>query len=340
MKQKKSIIFQLGLLVLLGVGACTDNRLDIELTNPEVDLVWNRLERDFTGLATKPSFSTYNDSLISIYGDFYSLYAERVMKFGAVDDPYFEMQVMKFLMHKDIHQLFRMVDSTFHDIDSYKLELEKGFRYYNYYFPTKQIPKVVSMVTAISNNIVVTDSVLGVGLDLYLGDSSQVYEWAGIPEYLRQKSTPEYMASDMMRGWILSEFEPTKKSDELLSQIINYGKGLYVMDAVFPLKEDYLKIGYTKENLQWCKDHEVDIWARLITENQLYSTDINTVRALTGPGPFTTGFTKDSPAQLGYWVGWQIVRKYMDENPEITLEELMQNEDAQGILLKSKYKPR
>jgi hypothetical protein len=262
------------------------------------------------------------------------------MHFGDVTGPNYEQKAMNFLLHKDIHQLFMTVDSTFHDVSVFKEDINTAFNYYAYHFPEKSVPVVVSMVTGIANNIVVTDSVLGVGLDLYLGDSNKLYALAGFPEYVRRKATPEYMVYDMMRGWVLSEFEPKDKKDDVLSQIVNYGKSIYVMDALFPFAEDYLKIGFTNDEIKWCKQSEVTIWAKLIEEQILYSTDVRVIRSLTGPGPFTPGYPKESPAQLGYWVGWQIVRKYMDANPEVTINELMQMEDAQVLLRKSKYKPR
>jgi hypothetical protein len=312
----------------------------VDITGRHVKVNWLRLERDFTGLATKPSFSSYNDSLLKVYGSFYHLYSGRIMNFGNVTAPVFEDRAMRFLLHKDIHQLYRTVDSNFHEIDPIRTKIEKAFTYYNYYYPEKQTPIIVSMVTGISNNVVVTDSVLGVGLDLYLGDSNQIYQLAGIPEYIRKKASPDYMVYDMLRGWVLSEFEPEDKKDDVLSQIINYGKSMYFMDAIFPFAEDHYKIGFTAEEIKWCRENETTIWAKMIEQQQLYSTDAHVIRALTGPGPFSPGFPKESPAQIGYWMGWQIVRKYMNEHPKTTIKELMKIEDAQTLLRQSKYKPR
>jgi hypothetical protein len=312
----------------------------VDVSQSKVEVKWLRLDRDFTGLATKPSFDNYNDSLQKVYGSFYELYASRIMNFGSVKNPRYEQEVMRFLMHKDIHQLFRTVDSTYHDVEKYQTGVSTAFSYYHYYFPDKPIPVIASMVTGISNNIVVTDSVLGVGLDLYLGDSNELYKLAAIPRYISKKATSEYLEYDMLRGWVLSEFEPQKREDELLSQMVNYGKSMYIMDALFPMGEDYYKIGFSADEVKWCQDHEVMIWERLIEEKSFYSTDPRVIRSLTGPGPFTPGFPKESPAQIGFWVGWQIVRKYMEEYPDTSLDDLMKIDDAQTILRKSKYKPR
>lgn len=340
MRHSTKIIFNILLLLMITLSSCDENKFDVELNNDDVEVNWLRLERDFTGLATKPSFKNYNDSLIDVYGGFYELYASRVMNLGDVYSPNYENLVMRFLMHKDIHQLYVTVDESFSNISDIVDQVDNAFTYYNHYFPEKHIPVMVSMVTGLSNNIVVTDSVLGVGLDMYLGDTNKLYQLAQIPEYIRKKSTPEYLPYDMLRGWVLSEFEPKSRKDDLLSQIVGYGIALYTMDALFPFGEDYLKIGFTKEEIEWCTANEKVIWSKMIEDKMLYSSDPNVVRVMTGPGPFTAGFAKESPAQVGYWIGWQIVRQYMDENKDVTIPQLIELEDAQNILRHSKYKPR
>ena len=46
----------------------------------------------------------------------------------------------------------------------------------------------------------------------------------------------------------------------------------------------------------------------------------------------------DSPGQIGRWIGWQIVRSFM-ENNDGTLEQMLKM-DAKEIFEKSKYKPK
>lgn len=322
------------------MSSCDENRLDVDISDQDVSINWLRFEHDITGLATKPNFKEYNDSLITEYGSFYRFYSGRVMNFGDVEALDYERKVMGFLLNRSVHQLFKNVDSAFTSIDPYQSKIETAFSFYQYHFPNKPIPSVVSMVAGLNRNIVVTDSVLAVGLDMYLGDSNEIYQLAQIPGFISKKCTPDYMVYDMMRGWVLSEFEPEDKKDDVLSQIINYGKSIYVMDALFPHAPDHYKIGFMEEEIQWCEENEVTIWSKIIEEQQLYSTDLHVIRALTGPGPFSAGFPRESPAQIGYWVGWQIIRSYMDENPNVTIEELMKIEDAQTLLRHSKYKPR
>jgi uncharacterized protein YjaZ len=126
----------------------------------------------------------------------------------------------------------------------------------------------------------------------------------------------------------------------LLSQIVHEGKIMYALDAMLPKVDDTIKIRYTKKQLQWCKENEFNMWAYIIKEKILYSTDQSNIAKLIDDGPFTAYFNHDfSPARTGYWLGWQIVRTYMKNNPEVTLPQLMAEKSADKILKESGYKP-
>jgi hypothetical protein len=81
------------------------------------------------------------------------------------------------------------------------------------------------------------------------------------------------------------------------------------------------------------------LWGYFAENNRLYESDLSIVRELTTEGPFTAAISKECPPRIAMWVGWQIVRSYMKKNPEVSLESLMRDQDAQKILTKSRYRP-
>jgi hypothetical protein len=112
------------------------------------------------------------------------------------------------------------------------------------------------------------------------------------------------------------------------------------MDLVLPDVDDSLKIAYTSVQIEWCEKNEADIWKYFIDNNLLYSTNkMDFYRKYFSEAPFTSGFPQDSPGRIGVWLGWQMVRTYMQNNTEISLEKLLSQTDAQFILKHSKYKP-
>ena len=81
------------------------------------------------------------------------------------------------------------------------------------------------------------------------------------------------------------------------------------------------------------------MWEYLVEHKMLFETDRMNILKFTGSGPFTRDFTPESPARAAVWLGWRIVEEYMRRNPEITLEDLMRDNDFQKILTLSKYNP-
>lgn len=121
------------------------------------------------------------------------------------------------------------------------------------------------------------------------------------------------------------------------------GKVLYFLDQVLPENiPDSIKIGYTANQYNWCQNFEGNIWSYFLTQELIYQSDLQKIQTYITDGPFTPGLgdQKTSAPKLGFFIGWQIVKKYMKENPDITLQQLIAETDSQKILTKSKYKPK
>ena len=122
--------------------------------------------------------------------------------------------------------------------------------------------------------------------------------------------------------------------------MIYNGKIMYFMDQVLPDVADTTKIGYTTKQLEWCQEFKSKIWGYFLEENLLYESDYQKYQKYLTEAPFTPGLGEknESAPKLAVWTGWQIVREYMEKHPEVTLPQLMANQDAQEILNGSKYK--
>ncbi|MFB1002946.1 MAG: gliding motility lipoprotein GldB, partial [Bacteroidia bacterium] len=111
-------------------------------------------------------------------------------------------------------------------------------------------------------------------------------------------------------------------------------------DLPMPEHHDSLKINYHSGQIEYCEAQEKNMWTYLIEEEVLFSSDKNDYqRNYFNEGPFTAPFGNDSPPRTGAWIGWQIVRKYMNANPEVTIHDLLKDEDHQTIFQKSGYRP-
>ena len=123
--------------------------------------------------------------------------------------------------------------------------------------------------------------------------------------------------------------------------MIYAGKELYLKDLLLPEYTDADKIGYLPEQIKWCQENEGYMWRYFIEDKLLYSSDSKLPNRFINVAPFSKFYLEidnQSPGRVGTWMGWQIVRSFM-ENNEVSLQQLLQM-DAIEIFNKSKYKPK
>ena len=122
--------------------------------------------------------------------------------------------------------------------------------------------------------------------------------------------------------------------------IIDEGKKMYLLDLYLPKTSDVIKMGYSDEKYSWVLQNQAFIWTYFVENSLLFSTDPNLQSRFIEPAPFSKfymDFDRESPGRIGVWLGWQIVRSFM-ENNNVTLQQLLQT-NAEEIFKKSKYKP-
>ncbi len=287
----------------------------------------------------KALFSLNDDSLAEGLNSLKNKY-----HFFLGDNPAAENQLMRMRNYLNDPLLVDLHEKTLEEYSSMpetEKELTRMFRYYKLYFPEKQVPEVYTYISGIDyrNLVQFHDSVLIIALDMYLGSQLDAYKKVNVPNYKSRFYTQDYIqidAANIIGKRFISPRRPEKK---FIDHIIYYGKLLYFKDALLPDVPDNKKIKYTEAQMEWCRENEKNIWTFIVENDLLFSGKYHDFKKLLSPGPFTAEFGKNSAPRTGRWVGWQIVRAYMEENPDQPLNDLMRMKDAQEILSKSKYKP-
>ncbi|TAL57901.1 MAG: gliding motility lipoprotein GldB [Bacteroidetes bacterium] len=327
------------LFACLILSSCETNRLEVDVSDIQVPEVYvSRFDRDFFAL-NAGNISRSLPEMQEKYPGFTDLFVKNILCPRGITDSACIPEIIRFVTDKDMRAAYDDCQKVFPDLNQTEQKLTDVFRHYNYYYPNAKLPHVVAMMSGFNYAIAAADSSFSIGLEMYLGSKARFYEMIQFPNYKRVNMRKEYIVTDLVHAWMAKAFPNTNKSGTLLNEMIYQGKLLYLEDALMPDTHDSIKIGFTKNQLDWCVENENNMWGFLIKNKLLYSNDITMVTKFTGEAPFTTGFVKESPGRTGVWIGWQIVRKYVGSNPSITFEQLMQEIDAQKILSMSKYKP-
>ena len=191
-------------------------------------------------------------------------------------------------------------------------------------------------VSGFNQNVLVGDSLLSISIDKYLGEEYPLYQ-DFFYDFQRRLMTPEHIVPDYLAGWLMSEYPFEGKENVLLDRMIYEGKIKYLIHQAFPELKPEVLMGYTETSYNWCKENESNLWKAIIERKHLYTPDLMTTNKYFDNVP-SIFLASDAPGNLGSWLGWQIIDKYMRETNS-TPEALMQNNDSQAILTDSKYKP-
>ncbi|HEX5001124.1 MAG TPA: hypothetical protein VFW78_01400 [Bacteroidia bacterium] len=329
----------LALLIGLLTMGCQSQRNHPDVSKVEVNIHLERFEQDL--FSNKDSLQTSDIAVLKQkYGHFFYLFCNNVIRIGSGTDTELTAGLNAFIHDPEVKSVQEKINKEYPQTAELEKELSGFLKHLKYYFPEKPLPEIVTYNSAFNYAVVTADSVLGIGLDMFLGANEESYIRLGIPKYMFDKFSREYILPSCVKGWFQSDFDGSDVKGDLISQMIYQGKLLYYMDLMVPDLADTLKTGYTATQLEWCRNNEEGIWAFFIDKKLLFNNDPSEYVKYINDGPTTSGFPPDSPGKIGAWIGWQIVQKYMNENPSVTIEQLLKEQDAQKILEKSHYKPQ
>jgi gliding motility-associated lipoprotein GldB len=332
-------IYLIFLFAITFISCRQSNRPDV--SNIQVNIKIERFDNALFAGKNK-NITEVDKHLSSKYGIFYNDFIHRIL-----DSKYSNTESLANLYRDQAYtDLTKEVDSVFPNLKAQEEGLNETFKYIKYYYPKAKIPRFISFASGFAYQMPVGDNYLGIGLDMFLGKNSKFYRAIvqSVPLYLSRRFAPEYIVPRVAETYAHEElFSEPDENRTLLSKMIFQGKVLYFLDQVLPENMgDSTKIGYTQQQLDWAQNFEGDIWAYFLENNFLYESDYQKIQVFLSEGPFTPGLgeNRDSAPKLGVWMGWQIVRKYMKAHPDVTLQQLMADNDAQKILNQSKYKPK
>ncbi|MBN2597164.1 MAG: gliding motility lipoprotein GldB [Marinifilaceae bacterium] len=324
------------LILLLGfLFSCNSDTKSPDVSNIDLEVKIQRFEQELFAVKQKSDLNKLRQQ----YPDVLQLYSNKVIGLGDSDDSDYMVYLNKFLTDSTMNQVADSVAKKFPTLDKEEKELTNAFKYLKYYFPEKPVPNCYSQISGFNQSIVVAQNLIGISLDKYLGKDCAFYSYLGTPMYARENMIPERIVQDVVLAYALTEFPFTPLKDDLISNMIYQGKIRYFLQAMMPQKSEADVMKYSQNELEWCEENDELMWGYIIEQKHLFTSEYRTVIKYINDGPFTPGMPQESPSRTGIWIGWQIVKEYMAKHPEVTINQLMTENDYAAILRESAYQP-
>lgn len=331
----KSIIIIFSLII---ASSCQQKKAYFNTNKMEhLDMKFTRFEREFNGLK-KGDIEEQKQALSKRYPIFYTVYNQGVIRIGAAEDERYNFYTKKFLSDSIYLEVYDTVMVHFPDMKAYEKAFSTAFSRYHAAFPHHQIPAIYTHISGFNEPIVVADSTLSISLENYLGPEHVFYKRLGTYTYQLKHKNEKHLVGDAMRGWLASEWDIAAQST-LLDHMIHEGKILFILEQIVPDAKIEDLIGISTEQYEWCERYTSENWAFMIEKKHLFSNRNSVISKYIQDGPFFNFVGAGSSPMIGKHIGWKIVSSYMQNHPQMSLEELLKNKDSQSILEKSKFKP-
>jgi hypothetical protein len=299
-------------LISIALVSCTDTPQDPALAAPKPVMTELHFEDAFFGMDTL-HFEESLEKLVQTYPQFSDDYFNRILMMSPKKET---KNILAF------YKAYLPIYKEAKKVQASKIAtpaIEEGLKRFHYYFPSYTVPKqliyFVGPLEAYGN--VVTIDGLAIGLQLYLGAGSSWYYSEQIntiyPTYISRHFAPEYIAVNSIQN-ILNDYEPVAlNGKKLIEQMIEIGKRQYIVEKCLPMTQDSILMGYTGQQLKALNENKQDIWTFLTTQNRLYSVDPSFINAILVEAPYNDFFGEDIPGNVGKYIGYQIVKSWMDQ---------------------------
>ncbi|MFT4899511.1 MAG: hypothetical protein ACI9U0_001309 [Flavobacteriales bacterium] len=311
--------------------SCSDERLNIDTSGINVHLNFKHYEQDLFTI-NRNNIERSLDELALKHPAFIS---------DDYKDPAKLQELNTYLNNELNTKLFKDWQTKIGTYDAIETELSKAFSHFKYYYPNDSTPTIYTYISGLNYEepIIIDNNNIIIGIDMFYGKNYKAYQQLKIPQYLSKSYDKKYITPIVFREFITQKFALFFSRKTMLENMISLGKVEYFIEAVTPQLHDSIRFQFTTSQMNWCYGHEKAFWKHLTIKGLLFSNDYHNYKRFLQPGPFASSMERESPARIGIYIGYRIVKDFMDENPEVSLNELMTNTDFTAIFKASKYNP-
>ncbi len=298
-----------------------------------------QLSLDFTSLEDSLPAVTSKEELVDFFSRHTSLRDLFFNREAYPNDSVFIKDLYARFSNPYLDTLLLETKKVFGDGSELKDEFTAAFTTLKYYYPDFQPPRIETVISGLENDLFVSDTLIIVGLDYYLGKGAKFRP--NMYEYMLRRYEKNFIVpSAMLLFGIDSRYNHSNLADRtVLADMITYGKAYYFAKQMLPCVPDSVLIGYTAEEMAGARANQDMIWKRLVEDEAFFAIDQKTKQRYIAERPKTYEVGDQAPGRIGTWLGWQIFNEFAKNNSSLSLPELMRQDNAQKILKESKYRP-
>lgn len=260
---------------------------------------------------------------------------ENMLHLGSVADVHIYDDLRVYFSDSNLVRLSADVRNRFASMARYEEQLNKAYGRLKKELPELEKPYVYTQVSAFNQSIVVNDTVVGISLDKYMGCDYPLYAKSYTPVQ-RATMHPDRIVPDLLSFYLMAQFPPRVKPENLLHAMIQIGKIQWVVAQAMNTSVENVS-GFPAASIKWFQMNEQVCWKNLKEHKMLLTTDHNLYAAivsLTAEKPY---FKAEQSRGIGTWLGTQVVRNYMKKHPECTIHELLVEKSCEEVWRGSDY---
>lgn len=324
------------IIVLIIFAGCANDSKRHKNGIQHKEIVIERFDKDFQEYLQDKG-AVAKEQLISKYPILLSAFGKVIVNNSETGTPGFFRSLDKYFSDTTLLKIYSDALKKFDNVEKIENELTVANEHLWDIYPGKQLPRFSMHVSGFKQNVIVTDSIISLSIDKYLGADYPIYK-DYFYDYQRAQMRPEFVTRDCLRAYIISNLLPDSKTQDLVSAMIREGKCLYLISQLLPDTDPENLIGYNGKQIKWCKTNERAVWRGTIERKFLYNSEYLIISKYMDESSYTSLISPLCPGKIGSWIGLQIVESFVAKNPKVAIPEVLRM-DEHSLFQLSKYNP-